>query len=450
MNIENSLDETIVAVATTLGIGSISIIRVSGSNALAVAKHITQRENFTPRYATLSNLYSQDSTLIDQAIVIYFKAPLSFTGEEIVEFQCHGGQAVANILLDEIIKHDVRVANPGEFSKRAYLNGKIDLSQAEAISALINTTSTNGAKLLARQLNGELQTFVDEIRDELIFSLACSEVSIDYAEDDIPQDTLDDVIDRLNKTLSKLTTTLNGSKNRDGLLDGYKIAIVGKPNVGKSSLLNRLLNYERAIVSNIAGTTRDSVEESIKVGSHLVKVIDTAGIRDASDEVERIGIARSKQSIDSADIIIALFDSSAPYSDEDLEIVRLVESSNKYSLIVLNKSDLESKFDRSIFDRSSVEISCNGDISSLVDDLVSYLDQNSQEDQTMLVSKRQIRSVESTIEGIEVAKDLILAGDLELFSYHINESISSISSITKPYEYDEMLDKMFGNFCLGK
>ena len=282
------MHNTIAAIATAHGVSSISIIRVSGEAALSVAYKISKREIITPRYAHLTSLYNADDNLIDQAIMIYFAAPHSFTGEEIVEFQCHGGMIVAQEILDTILSFGVRLAEPGEFSKRAFLNGKIDLSEAEAISKLIEAKSVDAAKILAKQMKGELKIFVEESREALLRSLAYSEVMIDYAEEDIPDDIMQSIVAQLDALTQKIEQIVDASHRRRGLIEGFKVAIVGKPNVGKSSLLNALLSYDRAIVSDIAGTTRDTIEEQVRIGSHMIRLVDTAGIRDSEDTIEKI------------------------------------------------------------------------------------------------------------------------------------------------------------------
>ena len=280
--------------------------------------------------------------MIDEAIVIYYKAPYSFTGEDVVEFQTHGNSLISELIIDEIVKLGGRLANPGEFTKRAFLNSKIDLSQAEAISSLIDAKSKDAIKLLSKQLIGELKTFVDDIRDKLVEILAFIEVNIDYAEEDLPEDLEDDIVRKLKKINSLLNSTLISSRLREGMVEGFKISIIGKPNVGKSTILNKLLSYDRAIISDIAGTTRDTIEESLRVGSHLVKVVDTAGIRSAKDEIEKIGIQRSKKSADESEIILAVFDLSREFSSEDEEILSLIKSykEKKDIVVILNKTDI--------------------------------------------------------------------------------------------------------------
>lgn len=443
-------DATIVAIATANGIGSISIVRISGANALEIATKISKKTTFQPRLATLSSLYDTNNEVIDEALVLYFKAPFSFTGEDIIEFQCHGGFAVANMLVNEVLKHGARIANPGEFSKRAFFNNKMDLTKAEAISKIIEARSEDAVKLLARQLKGELTTFVNEIREDLLFMLAYTEVSIDYAEDDLPKDIFEQIKNKMEKIIVKLSNTLDASRRREGMIEGFKVAIIGKPNVGKSSLLNKLLNYDRAIISDIAGTTRDTIEESVKIGTHIIKIVDTAGIRNASDVIEKIGIEKSIQAISEADIVIALFDNSKICDDEDGKIIELIEeNSNKQILKVLNKSDLQNKFDKTKID-NFIELSTKEDINPLVKRIEIILDSNTHSDEMTLISKRQIISVENTLYSINLSKNPLESGELEFFAHFITEALEQISSITRPYENDQMLDVMFGEFCLGK
>ncbi|MCB9096840.1 MAG: tRNA uridine-5-carboxymethylaminomethyl(34) synthesis GTPase MnmE [Ignavibacteriales bacterium] len=443
-------DATIVAIATANGIGSISIVRISGVNALEIATKISKKNNFTPRLATLSYLYDSNNEIIDEALILYFKAPFSFTGEDVVEFQCHGGIAIANMIIDEVLKYGARIANPGEFSKRAFFNNKIDLTKAEAISKIIEARSADAVKLLARQLKGELTSFVNEIREDLLFMLAYTEVSIDYAEEDLPSDIFEQIKNKIEKIKIKLSNTLDASKRREGMIEGFKVAIIGKPNVGKSSLLNKLLNYDRAIISDIAGTTRDTIEESVKIGTHIIKIVDTAGIRNASDVIEKIGIEKSIQTINEADIVIALFDNSKICDDEDRKILELIdENSNKEIIKILNKSDLENRFDKSnIID--FIELSTKEDINPLIKKVEQILDSNTFGDEMSLISKRQVSSVEKTLYNINLSVQPLNSGELEFFAHFITEALESISSITRPYENDEMLDVMFGEFCLGK
>lgn len=434
----------IVALATPYGVGAISIIRLSGKDALGIADKICG--SLTPRVAHLKELKDRDGNVLDEAIVIYFKAPFSFTGEDVVEFQTHGGVVVANLIIDEILAYGARIADPGEFSKRALLNGKIDLAKAESIQGLINARSEGAAKILARVMSGELGLFCDTLRDELISTLAYTETCIDYADDDLPADIMEQIKLKLKEVSSKLDHIISISNSKKGLIDGYKVAIIGCPNVGKSSILNSLLNYERAIISDTPGTTRDTIEEQIKVGTHLVRIIDTAGIRHSDHDIENIGIEYSKRAANSADIIICVFDSSRASNSEDIAILDFINSLNKKVIFVLNKSDLEFKFDLEI---DGILLSAKDECSALEFALESYL--NSQDtNEIMLSSNRQIKACQDAKNAIDRATELLDESVLELFAYEINRAIKEIGSITKPLQNSEILDKMFSSFCLGK
>ncbi len=444
--------DTIVAIATAHGVSSISIIRLSGVDALSIAKKISKKETIPPREAMLSSLYSYNNDLIDQAIIIYFASPKSFTGEDIVEFQCHGGMVVAQEILDSTTQLGARLAKPGEFSKRAFLNGKMDLTKAEATAKLIEAKSVDAAKILARQLKGELKEFIDDCRDALLHSLAYSEVMIDYAEEDIPDDILESIFKQLNDLSKKMTQIVESSHSRRGLIEGFRVAIIGKPNAGKSSLLNAFLTYDRAIVSEIAGTTRDTIEEQVRIGSHIIRLIDTAGIREAHDTIELIGIERSINSLEDADIIIVLFDGSRPFDIEDEKILTLLkESKDKQIIASINKSDLVRNFDADkISNLDPIEVSATKGFSRLTKKLKDILDGIGKGEELMLISARQIDAVQKTQEAIESAKIPLSNGELEFFSYHLQDALKYISSISKPYNSEEILDSMFGEFCLGK
>jgi len=445
------MTDTISAIATANGIGSIAIIRISGKRALDIVKKLTKKESFLPRYATLSNIYNQNNELIDESIVIYFKAPYSFTAEDVVEIQCHGGFIVAQSILKEVLACGSRLANAGEFSKRAFLNGRIDLSEAEAIAQLIEAKSEDAAKILALQMKGSLKEYVEKIRDEIIHILAYSEVTIDYAEEDLPEDLVENIKSKLDLLVKSLKSTLVASKSREGLMQGFRVAIVGKPNVGKSSLLNALLNFNRAIVSDIAGTTRDTVEEQVKIGTHLIRIVDTAGIREANDEIEKIGIERSLEAIKQSDIVIALFDASREFDGEDEQILSLINShaKEKNTIYIKNKIDLKSKFSHAKID-FDLKLNTKDNVDELVEVLKNIMDTKNSSDEMMLISQRQILSIQDTLENIQEAMNPLQIQELEIFSFHLNEAIKAISNITRPFENDEMLDKMFGSFCLGK
>ena len=345
------MSETIAAIATAHGIGGICIVRISGEEALSIALSLSHRSSLRPRYATLVNLFDASGEAFGEAILIYFKAPHSFTGEDVVEVQTHGGFTASSLALDAVLALGAHIANPGEFSKRAFLNGKMDLSKAEAISDLINSRSQSAAKILARNLRGELADFVANLRAALVKTLAFVEVCIDYAEDDLPSDVLQNSQEMLSQNIASLEKITRISRSRRGLIEGFKVAIVGKPNVGKSSILNSMLSFSRAIVSDEAGTTRDLIEESLQIGTHLIRIVDTAGIRHSSSKLESIGISYSLRAASEADVILAVFDASREWDAEDMQILKILrEQKEKKIIYVLNKCDLPRKFHPSVED----------------------------------------------------------------------------------------------------
>ncbi|EJF06412.1 tRNA modification GTPase TrmE [Thiovulum sp. ES] len=450
------MGETISAISTAHGVGAISIVRVSGKNALQIASKICRVEErfFQPRFAHLLTIYNSSGEKLDRGIVIYFKNPNSFTGEDIVEFQTHGGVVLSKMILKETLFFGARPARGGEFSQRAFLNGKMDMTEVEAVGNLIEAKSEEAVKELSKQLHGELKNLVSKIRSELLNILAHSEVTIDYAEEDLPEDIEESIEQKLSEIEKELKSLSIKSKSRNRIFEGFKISIIGKPNVGKSSFLNMLLNYERAIVSPIEGTTRDSVEEYLTIGTHLVKIVDTAGIRESSDFVEKIGIERSLKAVEESDFVLAIFDSSRKLDGEDTKILEILKKfqNEKSILVILNKSDLEQKIDE-IQNFPNILISAkNGnsdEVHSQIETTLNSLNSSS-ESGTILSSIRQINAVEKTLDAIQESKESLEFGELEIFSFKIEEAIREISSISKPYEYGEMLDEMFGNFCLGK
>lgn len=450
----NHFNDTIFSLATPIGSGAISIVRLSGLHAYEIAKKIIpSTSELKPRYAHLYTLLDFYENPLDKAIVIFFKAPHSYTGEDCIEFQLHGGEAIVHRLIKTLLHWGATQAQAGEFTKRAFLNNKIDLTQAEAIAAMIKTKSEKASKLLARHMHGELENFIETLRQKLIEVIAFTEVSIDYAEEEFPADLLLQVNERLNYVHSLLDESLHISKRREGLLEGYRIAIIGKPNVGKSSLLNNLLAYERAIVSDIAGTTRDTIEENITLAGHKIKFIDTAGLRTAHEHVEKVGIERSTQAARSANMIIALFDGSRVFDHEDDEVLHFLHElrQDKEILAIINKNDLPLQFEQDkLKDFYILSLSHHDSAQVLCDKITEYLLNDSSDDDVMFISERQIDIVEQALNILKNAKTLLHEGSLELFAYHIRDALDELSLLTHPVGHHEILDAMFSNFCLGK
>ncbi|ECR2887811.1 tRNA uridine-5-carboxymethylaminomethyl(34) synthesis GTPase MnmE [Campylobacter jejuni] len=442
------MSDTIAAIATAHGVGSISIVRLSGERALEFALKLSHKTKLTPRHATFTKLFNQNNEIIDEAIMIYFKAPYSFTGEDIVEFQTHGGFSVSEVLLEELVSLGARLALAGEFSKRACLNGKITPLKALNIQDLILSKSALAAKIIARNMQGNLGELLEKIRTDLVKTLAFVETSIDYADDDLPSDLLEQISTMCEENSKILKEIYTLSQSKKGLIEGFKIAIVGKPNVGKSSLLNALLSYERAIVSDIAGTTRDTIEESFKLGTHLLRIIDTAGIRESKDVIEQIGVALSKKSLEDADIILAVFDASRVQDKEDGKIFELLANTDKKIFWILNKSDLENVF-KNTQNKNFIKLSAQKDITLLKEELQNYL--NSFDSEGIMVSSLDlINACKISSEAIFRAKGLLEESSLELFAFELNLAINELARFTKDFQRDEILDEMFGNFCLGK
>ncbi|HBD9061166.1 TPA: tRNA uridine-5-carboxymethylaminomethyl(34) synthesis GTPase MnmE [Campylobacter jejuni] len=442
------MSDTIAAIATAHGVGSISIVRLSGERALEFALKLSHKTKLTPRHATFTKLFNQNNEIIDEAIMIYFKAPYSFTGEDIVEFQTHGGFSVSEVLLEEFVSLGARLALAGEFSKRACLNGKMTPLKALNIQDLILSKSALAAKIIARNMQGNLGELLEKIRTDLVKTLAFVETSIDYADDDLPSDLLEQISTMCEENSKILKEIYTLSQSKKGLIEGFKIAIVGKPNVGKSSLLNALLSYERAIVSDIAGTTRDTIEESFKLGTHLLRIIDTAGIRESKDAIEQIGVALSKKSLEDADIILAVFDASRVQDKEDEKIFDLLANTDKKIFWILNKSDLENVF-KNTQNKNFIKLSAQKDITLLKEELQNYL--NSFDSEGIMVSSLDlINACKISSEAIFRAKGLLEESSLELFAFELNLAINELARFTKDFQRDEILDEMFGNFCLGK
>ncbi|EAL0749712.1 TPA: tRNA uridine-5-carboxymethylaminomethyl(34) synthesis GTPase MnmE [Campylobacter jejuni] len=442
------MSDTIAAIATAHGVGSISIVRLSGERALEFALKLSHKTKLTPRHATFTKLFNQNNEIIDEAIMIYFKAPYSFTGEDIVEFQTHGGISVSEVLLEELVSLGARLALAGEFSKRACLNGKMTPLKALNIQDLILSKSALAAKIIARNMQGNLGELLEKIRTDLVKTLAFVETSIDYADDDLPSDLLEQISTMCEENSKILKEIYTLSQSKKGLIEGFKIAIVGKPNVGKSSLLNALLSYERAIVSDIAGTTRDTIEESFKLGTHLLRIIDTAGIRESKDTIEQIGVALSKKSLEDADIILAVFDASRVQDKEDEKIFDLLANADKKIFWILNKSDLENVF-KNTQNKNFIKLSAQKDITLLKEELQNYL--NSFDSEGIMVSSLDlINACKISSEAIFRAKGLLEESSLEFFAFELNLAINELARFTKDFQRDEILDEMFGNFCLGK
>jgi tRNA modification GTPase len=327
------------------------------------------------------------------------------------------------------------------------------IDKIETIAKMIESKNQKSIQILTKNLSGHLQLFLDEIRKSLVLLLAHSEVSIDYGEEDLPENLIKDILSKIDEIINKFNQVLKNTSYSKKIIEGNAVAIIGKPNVGKSSLLNTILGTNRAIISTKAGTTRDTIEELIEFQGHLIKIIDTAGIRDTNDDIESIGIEKSLESIKKADTILAIFDISNTLDENDLKVLNAIKDKKDKSIIIFNKQDLENKINLKEFKTFPHQASIsakNNNIDNLINSLTNILNQNNLTNELSLSSQRQENLIRKTKENLTLAKENIQNEDLEIFSYNITESLELISQVTSNYDYSELQDTMFEGFCLGK
>ena len=450
MNLLEEFD-TISAVATPLGTGGVGVIRISGDKAYDVISKMYNKSNLEA--GKISHGWIIDGDIkIDEVIVLPFRKPNSFTGEDVIEIHCHGGVNIVRNILDLTLKNGARMAERGEFTKRAFLNKKMDLSQAEAVADLIHAKTRNFAIQSAKNLSGVLANEVEGIKAEIFETLSKIVAGIDFPED-VAEPEYSYLIESFEKSLSRINKILSCVKTSDILRQGVKIAIVGKPNVGKSSLFNTLLNIERAIVTDIAGTTRDVIKENLDWDVPIT-LIDTAGIRDISDvdRVEEIGIEYSKQSADEADFVLFVYDASSEFCKEDNAIYELIK--NKEHLIVANKSDL-TKFENKLpfGDTKPIYISTlnNKGIEELKAKLKECVSSFSTDETEFITNKRQQQCLLNCKDSLEraliAAKTEVLQ---DMISIDLKAALLALDEITGEVITDEILDNIFSHFCIGK
>ena len=449
------MNDTITAISTALGVGAISIIRISGKDAINIAnsifkgKDLLKVESHTINYGHIVD----GDEVIDEVLVSIMKAPKTFTCEDIVEINCHGGIATTHKILELILLKGARLAEPGEFTKRAFLNGRIDLVEAESVMDLIDAKTEQARKLSINQLNGKVSNIIRTFRQKLLELLASIEVNIDYPEyEDIEEITNDNIKNEIKYIKEELNNIIKESENGKIIKNGIKVAIVGRPNVGKSSLLNRFLDEEKAIVTDIAGTTRDIVEGQVSIDGILFNFVDTAGIREAKDLVEQIGIERSKNEINNADLVLLVLNNNEELNDEDRN---LIEKLPKNSIIVINKTDLKSKLNIEEIERDKILINTvdTYGIEPLKERIKEMfnLEQINNGDSTYLSNARQIslaKEAYSIIKEIELGLENEVPTDLiEIDIKRIWEKLGEILGETYS---EELIDQLFTQFCLGK
>ena len=451
------MNDTIAGISTTLGVGAISIIRVSGDNAIKVVNSVFKGknlENVDSHTINYGHIIDKDET-IDEVLVSIMKAPRTFTREDVVEINCHGGIATTNKILEVILLNGARLAEAGEFTKRAFLNGRIDLVEAESIMDIINAKTDKARKLSINQLEGRVSTIIRNFRQELLELLASIEVNIDYPEyEDIEVMTVDNIRNEMKNIKDKLVKIVNESENGKIIRDGIKTVIVGRPNVGKSSILNKLLDYDKAIVTDIAGTTRDIVEGEINLDGILLKLVDTAGIRETDDVVEKIGVNRSLEELENADLTIVVLNNNEELSEYDKELLEKVKGRN--SIVVINKCDLDRKIDLNLIDNDNViEINTvEFDKIDVLKDKIKELfnlDMIEQSDYTYLSNVRQISLAKECLEILSEVENAVNREDpVDLIEIDIKRIWTKLGEIIGDTYSDELIDQLFSQFCLGK
>ncbi len=448
--------ETIAAISTPIGSGGIGIIRISGDKAIEIINKVFvpfKKGEFKPFAMRLGNIINEDKDVIDQVLVSYFKAPKSYTGEDVCEINCHGGNVSIQRILEIVLQNGAVLATGGEFTKRAFLNGKLDLTQAEAVADIINSKSERENKNSLKQLQGRLGEEIKSIKDEIINLLSDIEANIDYPE----YEDIEDVRrERINKTIltqiAKLKTLEDTFENGKILKDGILTTIIGKPNVGKSSLLNILVKEERAIVTDIPGTTRDTIEECINLKGITLRIVDTAGIRKTDDLVENIGVEKSKKMISEAELILFIIDASEKITEEELELYDTIKT--KPHIIIKNKIDLED-VNKNTFDEQTIDISAKKytGIDRLEDRIIEIFNlQKLENENDMIVTNiRHKDLIKKAIERLEkTMQDVSIGIPVDMVSINIQDAIASLAEITGESVNESVLNKIFEKFCVGK
>lgn len=449
------MDDTIVAISTSLGVGAISIIRLSGEDSINIVNKIFKGKDLTtvPTHTIHYGYIVDNNEIIDEVLVSIMRTPKTYTKENIVEINCHGGISTTNKVLELVLSNGARLAEPGEFTKRAFLNGRIDLVEADGIMNLISSKTEISRKMSINELSGKVSSLITSIREELIQIISNIEVNIDYPEyEDIEVLSNEKILPIINKIKDTLIKTIKESENGRIINEGINVGIIGRPNVGKSSLLNSLLEEQKAIVTDIEGTTRDIVEGQIKLNGVLLNIIDTAGIRETDNIVEQIGVEKSYEIIDKSDLIIFLLNNNEPLTKEDLELYNKIK--NKTHIIVLNKTDLKQVIDLTPIKEEVLKVSLlNNDASIILDKIKELfnLEKLETSDLTYLSNARSISLLKKSLNNISNAIDNINNNDpIDIVELELKNAWSTLGEIIGETYTEELLDELFSRFCLGK
>jgi tRNA modification GTPase len=448
------MSDTIAALATPAGRSGIGVIRLSGKDSLNIVRRLINRSGFEPepRYAYLKKIFDiETGEVLDEAVILYFKAPHSFTGEDVVEISCHGSPVVLRRVIDFCLRLDARLAEPGEFSMRALANGRINLSQAEAIRDLIESQTLSAVKQSVRQMRGEVSNRLQPIKDELLETIVVLESALEFVEDDLPDFQIENLEKKLKEvaaSIKRLASTYQAGKL---LREGLSVVIAGRPNVGKSSLFNALLGQDRAIVTDIAGTTRDQIHEKISIGGVPVSLIDTAGLRDTTDVVESIGVERSKRTMADADLVIVLLDGSQGLTEEDRRLIEQVKELNY--LVAINKNDLEQvSLDLNGLPVCRISAKTGEGLEELQKRIVEPFMKNEEDNSGFLISDaRHFDLLERAAAEVEASINLLkLNASEEIILVGLHNALNYLGQITGETTTEDMLTQIFSTFCIGK
>lgn len=452
------MNDTICAIATSQGIGAIAIIRVSGEESINIVNKIFKGKDLNlvnSHTINYGHIVDKEGKVIDEVLVSVMKSPKTYTTEDTVEINTHGGIAPTNKVMELLLLNGCRLAEPGEFTKRAFLNGRIDLIQAEAVMDMINSKTSTQRELAVNQITGKVSNLINELRDEMVQIIANINVNIDYPEyDDVDIITDEILIPKIQKVKSKIHHILEESKNGQIIKDGIKTVIIGKPNAGKSSLLNALLQKDKAIVTDIAGTTRDIVEGQININGIILNIIDTAGIRETNDKIEAIGVEKSLEAMKQADLVLLVLNNNEKIDNDILELLTKIK--NKNYLVILNKVDLPSKNKKIPVDNDKIvkmSLIKNQGIDELKTKIKELfnISQIETTDPTYLSNTRDISILKSCLESIEeVEKGLENNNPIDMIELDIKEIWEKLGMINGSTYEDELIDEMFSRFCLGK
>ena len=449
------MEDTIAAISTSLGVGAISIIRVSGKDSIEIVNSIFKGANLCKKEShtiTYGHIIDNEK-IIDEVLVSIMKSPKTFTTEDVVEINCHGGIATTNKILELLLLNGCRLADPGEFTKRAFLNGRIDLIEAEGIMNVINAKSEASRELALNQLNGSTSNMIKSLRQDILELLANIEVNIDYPEyEDIEQVTNEILNSKIDKIIKKMETIIYKSESNKLIKEGIDVSIIGRPNVGKSSLLNCLLEEEKAIVTDIEGTTRDIVEGKINLNGLILNIIDTAGIRQTEDTVEKIGVQKSLDLIEKSDLVIYMLNNNEPLIDEDYNILNSLK--NKNHIIIINKCDLDSKIQKDLFDKYiEISVKNNIGIEELKNKILDIFNLGKIEtaDLSYLSDARSIALLKNALKSLISSKKGIQNNyPVDMVEIDIKECWNLLGEIIGETYHEELINQLFSQFCLGK